>query len=633
MNEDLKIIKKKYGEEFMHYCRENFPILLETPKLLPNLILKHFDASRQLYEDIKNNNLKTKFKNYIYSLVNVDKTKIQIGKTPKELLDEAGYDFYECKTEADIQEFKKYYTFDEQLCTFNGNRLDRCYVFWAVKKNVNEIKRENFQNPKREDEYGTSVISIQFTRDEFHTLSIKNRYNHRVNNPDATFSNNLNSIISGLSESFENTYGLVQKNKSVSFEIPGYVLANDEKYYKYNSEYNNIYYCPNNVIIHNFEVKKYDKEKYIIMDYFILDLKNKSISLYDLKRVDNLSDSFKNNIKINIKNIDKYKEVKINNKNGQNCTILLDDNNCIISLESNLKFIGDYFLYRNYTIKKLSLSNVEYIGDYFISNNTVLSELSLPKVKSIGDYFLYKNKKIKNISLPEVKSIGNCFITENLILSELNIPSIKKVRDNFLQKNRRIIKLNLPQIEKVGDRFLRDNMILDNINIPLLEQIGSYFLFENSFLTKLNMPSIKKIGDHFLYNNEELDYLFMPNIEEIGSNVLYSNNKITKLNLPKVKKIGSYFLLKNEILSSINIPNIEQIGDGFLLYNLNLKKIDISNIKNMGLGFLGSNTQIKDVIAPQHIYEEYKNYIECLNTIDNKINGETNEEIDNKRHR
>ena len=39
------------------------------------------------------------------------------------------------------------------------------------------------------------MISIQFTKDDAHTLSIKNRYNHSVNDPDATFSNNLDNII------------------------------------------------------------------------------------------------------------------------------------------------------------------------------------------------------------------------------------------------------------------------------------------------------------------------------------------------------------------------------------------------------------------------------------------------------
>ena len=62
----------------------------------------------------------------------------------------------------------------------------------------------------RQDEYGTSVISIQFDRDDTHTLSIKNRYNHKVEKPDATFSNNLNNIVAGLTKSFADYKGMRQ---------------------------------------------------------------------------------------------------------------------------------------------------------------------------------------------------------------------------------------------------------------------------------------------------------------------------------------------------------------------------------------------------------------------------------------
>ena len=49
---------------------------------------------------------------------------------------ETGYTLYECKTEDDIQNFKHYYSYGEQLCTFNGDRLKSSYVFFAVKDNV-----------------------------------------------------------------------------------------------------------------------------------------------------------------------------------------------------------------------------------------------------------------------------------------------------------------------------------------------------------------------------------------------------------------------------------------------------------------------------------------------------------------
>ena len=213
ISQDLLEIKKRYGEKMSHLCRVLFPNLLEKEGLLPKLLLEHFNPNHELYQDLLNSNLTVEFRNYIYSLLDIkDNKQIPVLKTPTELLDEAGYILYECKCEEDIQSFRKYYKKEEELCTFKERRLAKCYVFFAVKKDVSNIKREDYKEPKREDKYGTSVISIQFTRDMANMLSIKNRYNHTVSNPDVTFSNNLDNIIPGLTASFENTYGLKQKN-------------------------------------------------------------------------------------------------------------------------------------------------------------------------------------------------------------------------------------------------------------------------------------------------------------------------------------------------------------------------------------------------------------------------------------
>ena len=257
MVDDLKIIKKKYGEKMSHLCRELFPTILEQNGVLSKLMLDNFNESHDLYNDIVSNDLISEFKTFIYNKFDkIREDDKEVTKTPEELLNFAGYNLVECTKESEIQYFKKYYAKGEELCTFNGNRLNRCRVFFAIKKNVDEIKRENFHEPKRQDEYGTSVLSIQFTKDGTNTLSIKNRYNHTVNNPDATFSNNLDNIIEGLTKSFEKYYGIKQAYVNNDFEISHYVRANDGKYYKYNYEMNNIYYCPDNIIIDNFEVKQ-----------------------------------------------------------------------------------------------------------------------------------------------------------------------------------------------------------------------------------------------------------------------------------------------------------------------------------------------------------------------------------------
>ena len=208
LNKDLEIIKKKYGENMMKLCRKLFPSILEEEGVLSKIILSNFYPSHDLYDDIIYNELENSFKNYIYNMIDVSKEQEKIDKTPEELFEEQGYILKECLTENEIKQYQKYYKKGEELCTFRGNRLNSCRVFFAVKKDVSDIKREDFPNPERQDLYGTSVLSIQFTKDGTNTLSIKNRYNHRVSNPDATFSNNLDNIKEGLTYAFEKYYGI-----------------------------------------------------------------------------------------------------------------------------------------------------------------------------------------------------------------------------------------------------------------------------------------------------------------------------------------------------------------------------------------------------------------------------------------
>ena len=145
MNQELKKIKKLYGEAMSRFCRDSFSTILEEEGKLLELLIQNFEPNHFLYNDIHINNLELEFKNFIYSMVDFKNNLKEAYKTPEELLSEVGYNLYECKTEEDIQSFKKYYAPEEELCTFNGGRLNRCRVFFAVKKNVLDIKRENFK--------------------------------------------------------------------------------------------------------------------------------------------------------------------------------------------------------------------------------------------------------------------------------------------------------------------------------------------------------------------------------------------------------------------------------------------------------------------------------------------------------
>lgn len=465
-SKELNRIKKLYGERFMHFCRSIFPTLLEQEGLLTEVLKSTFATnSRTLYDDIVNNDLEEEFKNYIYSKIDVEKEMPEIigEKTPYQLLDENGYDLYECNSEEEIQSFKKYYKSGEELCTFRGNRLNRCVVFFAVKKDVEEIKREDFNNPKREDEYGTSVMSIQFTKSQNSTVSIKNRYNHTVNNPDATYGNDLDKIAPGLTQSFEKL--LLQRgmtlNKSniEAFNIPNYVVAGDGKYYKYNMEINGNYYCPGNVIIDHGNVIKLEPEKQELIDYFILDKENKTLSLYDDPILFLTGDGFIDGFK----NIDSIEMANNNNSEQKTKTITIKEKSSDkpITIEIN-KESNSIIGYTN--------ENLTNLGDNFLGYNEQLSKLVAPNVTSIDDDVLENNIELEKFEAPNLEWIGYSFLRNNSKLSEFKVPNVACIGNRVLENNKSLKKIDAPNAEWIGFNFLRMNTKLSEFYVPNLSK-------------------------------------------------------------------------------------------------------------------------------------------------------------------
>ncbi len=509
---ELKIIKKKYGEEMMHLCRYLFPSILEMPGSLINILENNISHTKKLINDIKVNNLEEEFKDFIYSFYDVEKKEVKTNKSPFELLRSVGYTLYKCNTEEEIQAFKRYYADGEALCTFNGGRLKKCCVFFAVRDDAESLNRDDFENPKREDKYGTSVISIQFSLGKMNTLSIKNRYNHSVNNPDATFSNNLENIVIGLTSAFENEYGLnIDQNDSMYSDFLtnelNYVQASNGKFYRYNYEINGIYYCENNVIIDNGRlVNEYEnqKERYILMDYLILDLKNKKFIQYDYE----LCDSFYNIMekydisKIKVKNENNTKVITIKILNGEDIVIILDKSNNIIEYKNNnIEIIYNDFLHYSSKIKRIEMNRVRIIKDNFLTRCYDVKDVVLSNVESIGDYFLRYNSSLKKLSLLNLKEIGNDFLPLDFILEEINFPNVEVIGNDFLFANRDLYYLSLPNLRQVGDHFLAQNNKLKEIDLPSVQVIGNQFLCSNSVINKMNICNLKHIKQpYFIYN-------------------------------------------------------------------------------------------------------------------------------------
>ena len=498
--DDLKLIKRHYGEKMMHLCRSLFPTILEQEGLLYSILTKRFYPGEFLYDDIIDNKLENKFSQIIYNLYNKIRSEENkenktvlfnsntgeiTNKTPFELLRQKGYTLYQCKNEDDIQSFKKYYAPGEELCTFNGGRLKSCFVFFAIKDGVENIKRK--KHPTRQDEYGTSVISIQFTRGKFNNVSIKNRYNHTVPDPDSTFSNNLDEIIEGLTTSFCMEYNLNVDSSLYEVELPGYVIANDGRYYKYTYEHDNIYTCPDNIIIKDFSPIFYDKSRYVFFDQYILDLHEKTINNFYYYYSDSFVDS--------IGKLDK------------------DEDKIIVSLD-----------------KETGNRAIRIKDDIFISINRKheLVGYSNPYITKLKSGFLEDCNTIEVLNVPNVKNIEASCLVHATELKVVNFDSVERIGISCLRHNRSIRKIIIPKVVKIDSDFMTDNDIVEYVYVPKLEQADSFFLHNCESLKKLYSPNLRMVGYGYASNNKTIADYIKSVVDSYGYDNIYHGEEVQK---------------------------------------------------------------------------------------------------------
>ena len=630
---ELKKIKKLYGEKMSHLCRELFPTILETPGLLLELLQENFNEDRQLAYDIINLNLEDSFKDYIFLKKVAKEEKRQENesdtiKTPQELLADVGYDLFECKTGDDIARFKKYYTIKEMLCTFrdgkNGEgRLESYRIFWAVKKDIDQIKRGKI--PRREDDYGVSVISIQIPYKSSYGLYIISRYNHTVTNPNATFGNNLDNIVPGLTDSFNKHYNLsINRSSPIKFNLENYINANDGKYYRFNVEEYNIYYCPNNIIIENGEVKKFDKSKYIIFDGYVISKEKPPKIINYFKRNDR---KYKDSFIESIGEIEKISEIKKKDEEGEeyleivitpkgkdkkNVILCLDKNNNLISYNNeNVIKIGNNFLKNSLKTRRVNMPNVRVIGDDVLCQTPDLEELNIPQVLQIGEGSFNNIAKLKELDLPALKKVKGYSFNGAKLIRRINMPNVKKLGEGVLSYIPKIQELNISKTKKKdkskyivfinyiilkgkSPRIIRYNKSYEKqLRDPFIASIGKIESVHDSvkindkgekYLEIVITPKGKGKKDIILCldkNNDLISY-DNENVTEIGNNFLQYEKKIRRVNMPNVRRIGKHVLCQTPDLEELNISQVTQIGRGSLIDIGKVEELDLPKLKYIG---------------------------------------------------
>ena len=644
MNSELKKIKKLYGEKFAHWCRDKFPTILSYEGRLLEILQNLFYPTKSLWEAMEGNKeLQTQVMyrvfNYYRDNYPVDEAELDLGKSPEQLCDEAGYMLIKCETVEDVERFRKYYLPDEEICTYKNvaGRLNECFIFFAVKKGVDKIERGN--PPQRDDEYGTSVMSLQFDK-MTGRLKITNRYNHTVNGCDATLSNNLENIAPGLTCSFENYYGIKEVDGIGKLDIDNIVMDNSGRIYFYNDCVGkSVYYCEDNVVIRNGEPYYYDKDRFELIEYFLYDKDNET--LIDLrhedfpdKKEDGFVQTFKNVDKVDIvKDGQGNRVFKGTNKDGTTFEITVDRKNRIIAYKNDyLTECGSKFMARCTHLKSVEMENLVYMADrcfYYCRglekfyapqlenaeelcfyDVRSLKEIYCPNLMFVGDHFCSRCDNLKRLDLPCLEQAGKeCFgLCDSL--EEINLPKLRIIGDRSFECASSLKKLSLESLQTIGNKCFEECDKLEEVSLPQLQQLSGYCFSQCPSLKKISLDNLLAMGNYCFSICGSLIEVNLPMLIIMLDNCFYDCMNLQEVDLPNLRKMGANCFYQTSV-RKVNLPQLTTMfGYSFYIAD-SLEKISLPNMSNMSEHCFSSAKSLQEVSLPKLEILLFKCFEKC----------------------
>ncbi|MBR6412941.1 MAG: leucine-rich repeat domain-containing protein, partial [Alphaproteobacteria bacterium] len=464
---------------------------------------------------------------YLESLKEIKIEETGVYQDPLTLLDAAGYDAYYVTNLEEQNRIQKYYADGEKLCTFHDpHRFENYHIINAVRKDVDQIRREDFRGrEKREDEYGTSVLSIQILKSGGF-ISIKNRYNHTVDNPDNTFFSNPDLIIPGLSNSLRHHFNTDFSSSKSALPDSNYTLINGQ-IVRFNYELDNTYFGPNFYAkdgqIHHL------KDHEIMLGSHIFDMRTKTLSypgaLYTFIKTEEDTEFEK----AFLKEIEGHKVILKKDKDGQHLFIrregekdpskdieiltVKDGVITALNLPTTTK-IGNHFLeLTGASIKTFTTPRLEYMGSgcFYFPNS--LTTLQLPNLKHLGDKCFGYLYSLKSLDLPALTEIGNrCFVSIGS-LETLNLPSLTDMGDCCLRRSNNLKSLYLPALTHMGDGCF-DYPSVKTANLPALTTMGKGCFWRKKNLETAILPLLTQMGPECFDYTTSLKSFYAPLLSE-----------------------------------------------------------------------------------------------------------------------
>lgn len=524
------IIKKQNGERFAKAIRNYDNGIFDIPNL--DTIVKH--AGREAEPIMA----------YLISLKNIEINEMAVHMDPIKLLDRAGYNAYVVHNLAEQNAIEKYFARGEELCTFHDpHRFEKYYIINAVRKDVDNIRRADFKNPKREDEYGTSVISIQVLKTGGF-ISIKNRYNHTVENPDNTLNSNPDNIIPGLADAIKHHFNVDFASHHVDLPI-NYTTMNNQ-ILKYNLEVENTYIGPD-FYARDGRVFDINKDYEIILDTIVFNTKTKEFKSIahadgDWQMISALSTAI----------------------NGQKVKIQNADNDTKILIAGDTPIVT-------------------------FQNGQILS-LNLPNVREIGNYFALDCQKLTSVSMPDLETMGtNCFQFNTL--EHVNMPKLREIGEMSFYKCRNLQEINLPQVQKMGSFCFTGVYQLKNVNMPQLRYVGDHMFHTAPALTVLDLPNLQRMGQNCVMN-AQLKTVNLPQLQSVDNNCFVNGCAVTELDLPNLQHMGNVVFYDAPQLRSVNAPKLQNMGAFCFRASQNATHVYMPQLQHISQGCFESNATV-----------------------------------------
>ncbi len=520
-------IKKQNGETFARAIRTIDTRIFDIPNL-PE-ILKY--AGRNRMGIIP----------FLRGLIKEMSSDVDISQSPFELLKQAGYDAFYADTAEKKNAIEPYFAKGETLCTFRDTERHKNYhIIHCIKEGADKLKRADFYGKEeRQDEYGTSVISIQILKGGGF-ISIKNRYNHMVKSADNTFDSNPDNIIEGLSTALKKHFDVdfyVQKEP-----LPAHFTYQNGCIYLYNFEIDNTYFG-DGFYLKNGIVHKIDTNSSFLVDFYLFDLKE--------KKVTNL-----------LRNDDPYVQIMNEEIKGKKLQKKVKEGETSLYLDGELFFRTDSLN----QVREITLFKTTVLPDNDFRN--ILSNIKVlkaPELKKMG-CACCSGEELREFDLPKLEEMGDrCFANCNAFsLKPVVFPELKKIGSYCFYELHNLKTLMLPKLEEVGNMSFQYCSMLEELIIPAVKKIGSRSVVENEKLKKVIALQLAHIGDYAFNNLPKVKSLYFPALETLGDSSIRNNNRLNKVFAPKLKTGGRYCLCENQFGCYVEAPSLTKLGQGSL---------------------------------------------------------------------